>query len=515
MSGRRGAAARLRIVLFLALLPLAFSACTELLHEPPPPGPATVAVGYVLDPDRTAESVAAAFGQTDQVLIRLARQATGALILERIFPVEQGSGEIRIELEVEMEAAAELFELFVELRRGQDPLFRGEALLELRAGSSSPADVELEPVPAGIALPSPPPPLTFLGETLQLQGQVLFVTGDPIPGLSLEWQALDPQIARITPAGLVTAVAEGDARMEGRFGSFSGTVTVQVRPEPASVEVEPAAASLLVGGTLQLTATVRDAGGSPMERPVAWSSSNPSVATVNPQGLVTGQSGGTAVIRAQVGDILGEATVQVQVVLPTAETLGAFDVLSSTATLAGQVNPNGSPTQAWFEWSTTPDLSDARSTPTQNLSGSSPQEVQAQLSGLQPQTTHYFRVVAENAAGRVQGQVMSFTTLEFIPPPENFFATQDGDIYMWWDYPREELPGTVFEVERLPHATGVWSLLLTTSDLQAVDPEENLSPGATYSYRVRACRTTHCSDYSNIQTVTTWEGEAVPGVMRP
>lgn len=67
----------------------------------------------------------------------------------------------------------------------------------------------------------------------------------------------------------------------------------------ASVTVTPASASLLVGATQQLTATVKDVAGNVLtDKTVIWTSSAPSVATVSGTGLVTAVGAGTAVITA-------------------------------------------------------------------------------------------------------------------------------------------------------------------------------------------------------------------------
>src|SRR5207247_17958 len=66
-----------------------------------------------------------------------------------------------------------------------------------------------------------------------------------------------------------------------------------------SVTVSPAAPSVLVGGTAQLTATPQDSSGYPLSgRTVSWASSAPAVATVGSSGLVTGMAAGTATITA-------------------------------------------------------------------------------------------------------------------------------------------------------------------------------------------------------------------------
>ena len=77
-------------------------------------------------------------------------------------------------------------------------------------------------------------------------------------------------------------------------------IRVRMRSAPAaaavtSVDVSPATASIAVGATAQLTATVAPAAASSA---VTWSTSDGSVATVDAAGLVTGVVAGTATITA-------------------------------------------------------------------------------------------------------------------------------------------------------------------------------------------------------------------------
>lgn len=67
----------------------------------------------------------------------------------------------------------------------------------------------------------------------------------------------------------------------------------------ASVVVTPPAATIAAGATVQLTAEARDAAGNPLPgRPMAWTTSNSTVASVSSTGLVTGLNAGTANIAA-------------------------------------------------------------------------------------------------------------------------------------------------------------------------------------------------------------------------
>lgn len=82
------------------------------------------------------------------------------------------------------------------------------------------------------------------------------------------------------------------------------TTRLFVGATPAGVDVAPGFGNVAVGGTLQLTGTVVDGGGSPIAYSggFTFASRDPSVATVNGNGLVTGTAAGSAVI---VVDALG------------------------------------------------------------------------------------------------------------------------------------------------------------------------------------------------------------------
>jgi len=99
--------------------------------------------------------------------------------------------------------------------------------------------------------------------------------------------------------------------------------------------------------------------------------------------------------------------------LPTADTTNATSVTASTATFHGQINPNGVDTNYWFEYSTTP-LSDSNtgtSTPSATLSSAtSVTGVTSLITGLSGKTKYYYRVVAKNQFGTINGDSVSFTT---------------------------------------------------------------------------------------------------------
>jgi len=96
-------------------------------------------------------------------------------------------------------------------------------------------------------------------------------------------------------------------------------------PQVASVAVTPAAATIAVlGDTLRLTATARNSQGVLVAgRTFTWSSSVPTVATVNSSGLVTAVAEGLASVTGTTGGVTGSASVTVQ-------TTGGLRIITTT-----------------------------------------------------------------------------------------------------------------------------------------------------------------------------------------
>ena len=188
---------------------------------------------------------------------------------------------------------------------------RGAVLgLEIKAGEhggpGAPV-VSVEVTPASASL--------LVGETAQLTATALNAEGEPLPGRTATWATDAPSVATVSTTGLVRGEGEGSATIsatiEGKTGTSSVSVTVATVPV-ASVEVTPASTSVSVGGTVQLTATAKDAAGQPLTgRTFTWSTNAPSVATVSSSGLVTGQGEGPATITATSEGKSGTSSVTV------------------------------------------------------------------------------------------------------------------------------------------------------------------------------------------------------------
>ena len=87
----------------------------------------------------------------------------------------------------------------------------------------------------------------------------------------------------------------------------------------------------------------------------------------------------------------------------------AKSVTSTSATLSGTVNPEGSATMAHFEWGLGATIDQV--TPSVDLgSGRAKLPITATISGLAPSTTYSYRLVAANGVGQTATAVLTFTT---------------------------------------------------------------------------------------------------------
>ncbi len=92
---------------------------------------------------------------------------------------------------------------------------------------------------------------------------------------------------------------------------------------------------------------------------------------------------------------------------PVVTTLAASAISTTSATINGSVNPNGLATTYYFEWGTTT-LYGNTTTSISAGAGSSNINVSENLSGLTPNQTYHFRLVAVNSDGTSNGIDLSF-----------------------------------------------------------------------------------------------------------
>src|SRR5205809_378548 len=182
-------------------------------------------------------------------------------------------------------------------------------------GTSGTSAVTVTPITVASLAVTPATASIQENGTVQLTATPKDATGNPLSGLVVTWQTSNATIAMVDGNGLVTGKALGGpititATSEGK----SGTASVSVTPAPvASVAMSPTSATIFANGTVQLTATPKDANGNELGgRAMSWASSTPGVATVNARGFVVGLQPGTANVTATSEGVVGMSVVTVQ-----------------------------------------------------------------------------------------------------------------------------------------------------------------------------------------------------------
>jgi len=153
--------------------------------------------------------------------------------------------------------------------------------------------------------------LTAGGSAQQLTPTTLDQYGNPITA-TLTWASSNTAVATVSSTGLVTPVSAGVANITASAGGITSlpcVVTVN-NLVPKSITITPLTANLITNLTItghasqQLTATVLDQNDNPVSVNLTWTSSNPSVATVDSNGLVKSANlTGTTEISASYGGV--------------------------------------------------------------------------------------------------------------------------------------------------------------------------------------------------------------------
>jgi serine/threonine-protein kinase len=181
-------------------------------------------------------------------------------------------------------------------------LRRGVAVLVAEAGGVARAvtvtitaaavvDVVIDGVPAALAF----------GTSASLRAVARSSrAADDVPDRPIEWRSSDPSVAMVSATGVVTARAPGQVTITATCDGIRGTASLTVVSVRAStVVIAPPPSPLRLGDRVSLRATVYDASGNVVTRPVTWRSTDPRVAPVDQSGQVIAQAEGWAIVTAQ------------------------------------------------------------------------------------------------------------------------------------------------------------------------------------------------------------------------
>ncbi len=203
-------------------------------------------------------------------------------------------------------------------------------------------NVDFVPVaaPTGVVITPAGPQAIPVGTSSQLVGTPSAGATNLTGCAPVTWATSDATVVTVNASGFATGVGAGSANITATSQGIIGTTAVSVTVVPvALVTVNFAAPAIQVGTTTAGTATVFDAANNVLTgRPISWSSSNTSVATVNAStGVITGVAAGTATIFATAGGITGQKVVFVTAGAPATTVtvaLGSNAILTAQTTTA-------------------------------------------------------------------------------------------------------------------------------------------------------------------------------------
>lgn len=159
----------------------------------------------------------------------------------------------------------------------------------------------------------PNPATVIVGKSLGITATIRDAHGNALTNQLVTWSTQNPAIATVDATGVATGVTPGSTVVAASSNGLTGSAQLNVIPPPVvSVEVLPSTATVIKTKTIQLGAVVKDDDGNNLlGRAITWTSTDPSIATVNASGLVTAVNLGVVTIIATCEGKSGSSEVTV------------------------------------------------------------------------------------------------------------------------------------------------------------------------------------------------------------
>ena len=384
-------------------------------------------------------------------------------------------------------------------------------------------EVVVEPVPVADVTVTPGSVTLDVGATRRFQATATDASGTPLPR-PVSWRSQNPAIATVDGEGLVTATGAGTVSIIATMGSTSGSASVEVSPAPV-VALDPEFVTLTARRDGRISegvdVTVSNAGGGTLtgisttvnydDNGSGWLETSVEQSTAPTTLTLRGDPG-----ELDVGTYSAQVTVSGTPPVTAAVLTVTFQVVSSPPDRPDDLEATPlSGTEVRLDWR---DRSDNEQTfrverrasifaPYSEVGVVGADVTTFTDASLSPGTTYAFRIRACNAAGcsDYEGPVVVTTLAVQSAPaaPDGLVAaaTSSSQVALeWTDNASNE---DEFRVERRLDTDDVFELVGTTGPDVTAFSDDGLESGTTYVYRVQACNTAGCSEFSAEASATT------------
>ena len=180
-------------------------------------------------------------------------------------------------------------------------------------GVTGTADVIVTGPPIDRVVVAPTSRIMAVGEAITMSVTLFDARNAPIEDpRDVAFSTSDESIVSVDAGGLVTAVSGGAATVTTTVEGIEATSAFTVTAEPIDrVDVVPQSLRLIRGDTAQLVGAAFSGDTEETSVPLQWSSSDPTVATVDATGLVTSLDEGTTYVTATAAGVSGSVEVTV------------------------------------------------------------------------------------------------------------------------------------------------------------------------------------------------------------
>ena len=193
---------------------------------------------------------------------------------------------------------------------------RGQAsIVASFEGKSATATIfVVDPTVSSVALTATLPAIFYVGQTIQATALPKDGLNNTLSGFAVTWTSSAPAVATVSASGLITAVGPGTTTITATSGGKSGTLNVTVTLTPVARVALTLTKAAKVGRTVTVMAELFNSTGAVLNqanRTLGFHSSDETIATISPTGVITGLNYGTTIISCVVENKVGVLVVNV------------------------------------------------------------------------------------------------------------------------------------------------------------------------------------------------------------